>query len=75
MSKKLDQDRLDELAQEAMKSILIGLHSNPIMFEIMDSLAKEQKHSINQEIAERSYLIATAMLKCREKRMKGGFVE
>lgn len=57
--------QLDELAKEAMKCILRGAYSNPIILGQLGQVAIDNKLSIDEEVAERSYLIASVMLKRR----------
>ncbi len=65
-----DNDFVDDLAKEAMKAILQGLYSHPNMLGMMADIAAENKKSVNQEVAERSYLMAIAMVKRKHEVLK-----
>lgn len=57
---------VDDLASKAMQAILSSI-SNPAMIEIFDKIAEEKKQSVISEIAERSYLMAYAMIKKKDQ--------
>lgn len=70
-SNKYDIPELDLLAKEAMSAILQGIYSNPNMLEMMADISEKNKNSVNQEVAERAYLMAVAMIKRKERILKG----
>lgn len=54
--------QLDELAARAMQGILSTINS-PGAIELYEKLANDNKQGVVFEIAERSYLMAHAMMK------------
>ncbi len=59
--------QLDILAQEAMKCTLTAAYSHPTILTILNDAAIANNLTIAQEIADRSYVMATTMLKYRHK--------
>ncbi len=59
--------QLDELAKEAMKCILNGAYYHPVTLAQLGEIAAQNKVSMVLEIAERSYTMATIMMKHRRK--------
>lgn len=59
--------QLDELAKEAMKCILNGAYSHPVILAQLGDIADQNKVSMIQEISDRSYSMAAVMMKHRNK--------
>ena len=64
---KTNTEVLDELAVEAMKAIIGSVYLSPQMMAAMADVARDNKNSLALEIAERSYLMAGAMLEKKNK--------
>lgn len=60
-------EKLDELALEAMKSILAGAYRNPLVLSMIFDAGQARQIPATQEVAERSYEMAAMMLKLRGK--------
>lgn len=60
-------DKLDILASTAMGNILHGVYSNPGVLAELGKCAEDNKQSLAMEVAERSYVMATVMLKTRKE--------
>lgn len=60
-------DKLDALASTAMSNILHGVYSHPGVLIEINKMAESNRQSLAMEIAERSYVMATVMLKKRKE--------
>ena len=68
MKAKSRTEIIDDIALEAMKCILGNVYQSPQMLTMMVDVGAANNQSAAEEIAERAYLQAEAMLKKKAQR-------
>lgn len=64
---KTREEKLSNLVDIAFSQIMLGVYMSPNMFQILGEVAVTNKRSAADEIAEKAYESALALLKIKEK--------